>query len=395
MSTLYKKRNSPNWYAQFFDSNGDRISRSTGTAKKREAEKIATKLEANEFERRSDDSHLPKQFSAIIETAVREAASGELNLAKTEDYLRRIHQLANPSFRVVSVKEHLTDWVESQKHHVSSKSIATYYDMVRRMTAALGHAVSAKPIGELTKSHVEKAHAKIVKMKVKGTKRTIKAATANMDLRALRRSLNDAVEKDLARINVAQGVRPLPETDSKEVAPFTLEEVRTLIDHSATSEQWKGAILIAAHTGLRLSDIIRLEDSHIQGTRLVIRPEKTKRSRKSVTVPLTPPCLKWIEGKKGDLFPKFKGTKTGTLSTQFIRIMERANVPREIIDSDNVSKRRSFHSLRHTFASWLADADVHADVRQKLTGHQSAGVHGRYSHHDEALDRAVAQLPEI
>ena len=75
--------------------------------------------------------------------------------------------------------------------------------------------------------------------------------------------------------------------------------------------------------------------------------------------------------------------------------MERANVPREIIDSDNISKRRSFHSLRHTFASWLADADVHADVRQKLTGHQSAGVHGRYSHHDEALDRAVAQLPEI
>ena len=54
-----------------------------------------------------------------------------------------------------------------------------------------------------------------------------------------------------------------------------------------------------------------------------------------------------------------------------------------------------FHSLRHTFASWLADADVHADVRQKLTGHQSAGVHGRYSHHDEALDRAVAQLPDI
>ena len=50
MSNLDKKRNSPNWYAQFFDSNGDRISRSTGSSKKRESEKIAAKLEANEFE---------------------------------------------------------------------------------------------------------------------------------------------------------------------------------------------------------------------------------------------------------------------------------------------------------------------------------------------------------
>ena len=75
--------------------------------------------------------------------------------------------------------------------------------------------------------------------------------------------------------------------------------------------------------------------------------------------------------------------------------MERAGVSREIIEAGNVVKRRSFHSLRHSFASWLAEADVHADVRQKLTGHQSAGVHGRYSHHDEALDRAVAQLPSL
>ena len=51
--------------------------------------------------------------------------------------------------------------------------------------------------------------------------------------------------------------------------------------------------------------------------------------------------------------------------------------------------------LRHSFTSWLAEADVHADVRQKLTGHSSAGVHARYTHHDEALERAVASLPNL
>jgi len=353
-------------------------------------------MEAEELERKRDlSSHLPKLFSSIIETAAREAASGELTLEKTDSYLRRIHQLANPNFKVVSVKEHLTEWASAQESYVSAKSLTTYFDMVRRMTKAFGPTISSKPIGELTKAEVEKALTKIVKMNVKGTQRKIKAATANMDLGALRRALNDAVEKDYARINVAQGIRPLPENDSTERAPFTTEEVRKLIDHPSTSDQWKGMIIIAAHTGLRIGDIIRLDETNVQGTRLIVRPEKTKKMRKTITVPLTPPCLRWIEGRTGDLFPDFKGAKTGTLSTQFVRLMERVGVPREIVEADHVVKRRSFHSLRHTFASWLADADVHADVRQKLTGHQSAGVHGRYSHHDEALDRAVARLPEL
>ena len=75
--------------------------------------------------------------------------------------------------------------------------------------------------------------------------------------------------------------------------------------------------------------------------------------------------------------------------------MKKAGIPREVVDAGEVLKLRSFHSLRHSFASWLAEADVHADIRQKLTGHQSAGVHGLYSHHDETLDRAVELLPKI
>jgi integrase len=43
----------------------------------------------------------------------------------------------------------------------------------------------------------------------------------------------------------------------------------------------------------------------------------------------------------------------------------------------------------------LAEADVHADVRQKLTGHSSSKIHQRYTHHDEALDRAVGMLPDL
>lgn len=395
MATLYKKPNSPNWFAQFTDANGTRISRTTGTPLKREAEKIAGSLEAKERERKKDHSHLPPRFAVIVETAAREAHAGELTLARAEELVQRLHRLANPSFEVVTLDGHLAAWVKTQERDVSKKTARIYWDMHRRIVAAVGPRIAAAPVGDLTKADVERALSKIHKSKVKGTKRTMTAATVNMDRSALRRALHAAVEAGLAKANVAATVRPLTEDDSTERAPFTAAEVRAMINSDKTPDEWKGAILLAAHTGLRLGDVVRLGRGHVEDSNLVIRPEKTKRSRKTLSIPLSPPAFAWIGDRRGDFFPSLKGVKTGTLSTQFTRIMERAGVPRDITEAGDVVKRRSFHSLRHSFTSWLAEADVHADIRQKLTGHSSAGVHARYTHHGDALGRAVELLPDL
>jgi integrase len=394
MATLYKKPNSPNWFAQFFDADGNRISRSTGTSKKREAEQIAASLEVKERERKKG-SGLPKAFAAIIETAAREAHAGELTLARADELIRRLHALANPTFRVVSLEEHLSGWVNSQLPHVSDKTASIYSDMKRRVLAAMGQRIARAPVGELTKQGVEKALVKIKNTHVKKTNRPLTAATANMDLRALRRALQAAVEEGLAKANVAATVRPLPEDDSSERAPFTEMEIRNMLDHPETSKEWRGLILLGAHTGLRLGDLLRLGNSNLEEDYLVIRPEKTKRGRKTLSIPLSPSALAWVNGREGDYFPTLKHVKVGTLSTTFRRIMERAGVARETVEAGDLVKRRSFHSLRHTFTSWLANADVQADVRQRLTGHTSAGIHAKYTHHDSALDRAVHSLPAL
>ena len=395
MATLYRYAGKAQWYARFKDADGNRVSRATGTESKREAKEIAADLESKEREKRRGKPHIQSSYAVILETAVREANAGELTLARAEQLIRRLHQIANPSFRIVSVKDHLTEWVTAQAPHVAAKTAQTYLDMSRRVVAAIGPRIASEPVGDLTAEAVAKAMVKITKTRVKGTKRTIAAATANMDLRALRRALRVAVEQGLARTNVAETIRPLPEDDSTERAPFTVAEVRKLIDHPQTSDEWQGAILLAAHTGLRLGDVIRLGRSNVDDTSLVIRPEKTKRSRKTLILPISPAAYRWIGEREGDFFPSLKGAKTGTLSTQFTRIMERAGVPRDITEAGDVVKRRSFHSLRHSFTSWLADADVHSDVRQRLTGHSSPGVHSRYTHHDETLGRAVATLPTL
>jgi integrase len=268
--------------------------------------------------------------------------------------------------------------------------------MSRRFIDAVGPKIAAAPVGDLTKEQVEKALLKIKTFKVRGSAtRTLKASTTNMDLRALRRALESALEEGLSKANVAASVRPLPQNDSTERAPFTTAEVRAMIDHPKTSDEWKGAILLAAHTGLRMGDVVKLTSGHVDADSLIIRPAKTKRNRKTLSIPLSPAAYSWIGERDGPLFPSLARVKKGTLSTTFTRIMHSAGVERDVVEAGDVIKRRSFHSLRHSFTSWLAEADVHADVRQRLTGHSSSGIHAKYTHHDESLKRAVGALPDL
>ena len=192
-------------------------------------------------------------------------------------------------------------------------------------------------------------------------------------------------------------MRPYKETDGKVVAPFSKEEFATLLRHVrgyyTKHDEWEGAILIGGHTGLRFGDVLSLSTKSVHDGRLVVETGKTG---KVVEIPMTPPVLGWIGKKRGKLFPTLSDKGPGSLSTTFTRIMERAGVPRDIdLPGREKKGRRSFHSFRHSFASWLAEADVHADVRKKLTGHSADGIHQQYSHHDEALDKAMEGLPAV
>jgi integrase len=52
-------------------------------------------------------------------------------------------------------------------------------------------------------------------------------------------------------------------------------------------------------------------------------------------------------------------------------------------------KTLGFHSLRHTFVSELANADVPADVRRQISGHNEEKIHERYTHLDMDSKRRV------
>ena len=110
------------------------------------------------------------------------------------------------------------------------------------------------------------------------------------------------------------------------------------------------------------------------------------------------------EGPKKPVFPRLfnkPGAGKSGLSMSFKRLMERAGIDDGVAHKKdgklgrNVS-RLSFHSLRHSFNSAMANADVPLEIRQKLTGHASQDMNKHYTHLElETVRRAVASISRL
>jgi hypothetical protein len=66
MATVYKREETGTWYAKYFDADGRRVSKNTGSSSKREAERIAAGFESGERAERQKANQLPKAFAVIL-----------------------------------------------------------------------------------------------------------------------------------------------------------------------------------------------------------------------------------------------------------------------------------------------------------------------------------------
>lgn len=389
MATVYLRGRI--WWARWYRPDGSRVSRSTESTRKRDAQRLAAALEAaDRLDTPAPDSGA---LQRILERAAADAAAGQLDAARAAQHLHAIRAVADPSFHLLTLRATIAGWIDSQRGRVSPSTLAVYSDAGRHFTAAFPGSVLDSPVADLTRGQVESAIQSIAATRVRGSARLRRASTVNQSTAIFRRILQSAVDSGQIPRNPAAGIRPLRQSDSTERAPFSPEEVATLL--RAATPEWSALILIAAHTGLRLSDVLALTPEHHQGSHLVIRPRKTARSRKTITVPLSPDLVAWFRDHPAPWFPTLSRKATGTISTQFRQLMQRAGIPRTVTLPGGITGTRSFHSLRHSFVSWLAQAEIPADVRQRLAGHSDAGIHALYTHHDAALAAAVTTLPRL
>ena len=188
------------------------------------------------------------------------------------------------------------------------------------------------------------------------------------------------------------------------------ELVRLYKEASKMGSQWKLLVMTGIYTGLRLGDCCRLKWDCVNIERGVIQviPEKTKKHAHGhpVTIPihrelndiliLTPEA-----DRKGYVNPPVAeayASHRWKVDEGLRRIFKFANITMSV----RVEGRRrktvvaSFHSLRHTFVSFSANAGVPLPVVQSIVGHTSTAMTRHYYHeNEEVLRQAVEAIPSI
>jgi integrase len=210
---------------------------------------------------------------------------------------------------------------------------------------------------------------------------TVRPATVNIELRTLRAAFRLAARWDMLRRNPAEGLS-LARLDDTERAFFTRPEFQTLLD-TIKEPRLRNIVLIAAATGMRQGEILSLTwgqvDLEARVARLVNNSRFRTKSGKRRAVPLSETAV----GVLHQVLPGDEKSLVFTLRGKpLLRRWVTTKLRRYVRDL-NMDRRLNFHSLRHSFASWLALDGVSIYQISKLLGHSDVKITQQYYAHLE------------
>ena len=377
MPSLHKRPESPFWVASYQDAKGRWLKKSTKTASRSLALKLALEWE---------NASKAGKVGRLVESQARKVPS------------EIVEQATGQAIHFHTCKDWFAEWLAGKSGATAARTILKYKQVSGDFLAHLGDRASL-PLNAVSVTDVRLFRDRL-------RKEGHSPSNVNQTVRKVLSSpFAAALRLGYITVNPCAGVEALKDEADTERDVFTPEQVAALL--SEAGGDWKGVILAGFYTGLRLRDITELQWQSVDLRENVIRV-KTRKTGKGVVIPTSPEFTEWLRSQpraigKAPVFPSLAG-KSGAgksgLSMQFKRIMETAGIRGRILRKGEGAGRNtsslSFHSLRHSFNSALANAGVAQEVRQKLTGHSSVAMNDKYTHHEvETLRNAVAKLPKI
>lgn len=212
----------------------------------------------------------------------------------------------------------------------------------------------------------------------------LSAATAKHVLGLVRRVYNKMITWEFYDGRIPTASLQMPKVDNARVRYLTHEEADKLMGAlKARSPFWWRIAMVSLHTGMRLGEVLALTRSDIdfQGDVIFVQHGKTG-SRMVQMNDIARGILKGapvVHPGSPFVFPHQNGELmlTQNMGKLFSRVVKDLNFnPKGTPDSQKVV----FHTLRHTFASWLVMAGVPLYTVSKLLGHASLDMTYRYAH---------------
>ena len=372
MASIWKRPTSKYITACWSDAAGNRFKRSTKTTDKRLAAKMA-----RQFEEESRSKRTANQARRVL-TDIYSRLSGE-TLAST------------------TTRAFIDGFVESKAPQVSKATLDYYNGHARRLLEFLGDRAD-KDIADITKKDLTAYR--------NHTATKAGARTTNNTLKAVRTFFAAAKKDGFIADDPAAAVDAVRDRTESNRRPFTLPELRTLLE--LASDEWASMIRFGFFTGQRLSDIATLTWANIDTARNEIRLTTRKTGRRQA-LPLPAGLAAHIAGLEASddptaplhpqAFAVMKKGRSGPLSKAFGDLLVAAGLRGVVaVEEGNARVRNalSFHSLRHTATSWLSDAGIPQNVVMEFIGHDDATVSRGYSHAGtDAMQRAAAAFPEL
>jgi len=444
MAILLKRSGSPYFVAAFDitlpDGTVRRLKKSTKKKKRSDAMVEALRLEELAKKESATTTGQEARAYEILKEAAESASKGQLSEPRARLILAKLAELSTGSplefFTVRSWAEH---WLSSKSSSVKQSTLTRYEGSIRAFLAWLGEKAESR-LESVTSADIRNFRNQIRlgwrAGKKSGGKRTAKTANDYAD--DVASMFRAAVLDTVLLVSPAAGLEDLPEEDSTEREVFKLPEITELIAaagrpewqrlifsekaakpeiEEARQRDWQGMILIGLYAGPRIQDAANLKWKNVDLDLGMIRfmPGKTSRKRKILEVPIHPRLGEFLRNHSvarsldAPVFPSlFEKRVSGNvgLSSCFGAIMDAASIDRRTLrhaekdKSGKIIRRavhaRSFHSLRHSLTSSLADLDVAAEIRQRIVGHDTAAVHQDYTHFErEKIAKELRKLPHV
>ena len=206
-------------------------------------------------------------------------------------------------------------------------------------------------------------------------------ATANHDLGVLKCILRQAYEDRLIKDNIADRLKRAKNTTITKREFLTLEEVKQLAATPCEKPVVKAAALFSCLTGLRISDIIRLQWENIiigadNGWCMHIVTQKT---RTEAVLPLSEEALALCgERSEGQVFKGLSKTILPLYLPDWIK-------------AAGITKHITFHCFRHTYATLQLAAGTDLYTISKMLTHSNIGTTQIYANVVNDLKRKASE----